>query len=581
MKIILNDYDVRFTDKQIFADTETLGLYGQVRLLQIHCPSLSDNVYVFDVEDYPLVLMKKRLSEASSVVGHNWKYDIDCLGWIPKSWEDTYILDTILNFNIDGHGLDQVAERVFGYDPYENMFSGNLDCSIDGKPIKFSTLIAYDKKKLQKSDWSKKLLPSQYAYAALDVLILPRILKTYDIEKAGWTYNLDKATVVAFARMGQKLPIDVEGLKAQQVINNEKIEEFDLPINVNSYKQVRAYIDHDQSDDEALASMCSNGNEKACQVRTVRSLRKQNSFIKKFLEANDGEDYIEGHLNVGTRNGRSKCSNQNLQQVPLTLKKYIKSKKYMIYSDYAQLELRSLCALIGEPVLEKLFREEADLHSFVRDSLFKSDQHISDAGRGNSLRQIAKIYNFASLYGAGWQTIGNVLTKFTGMQLSEAELRKHKKTWLSTFPGIKAWHDRNIRHWQAKRTLSTPMGRKYIGKLPTDTNNIQNSGFGAEVAKLSLVRIVDRVPTPEDILMFVHDSVTAEADTLEEAKAVGLIMAEEMSASWFEVSKFTKIADLPMPINVFIKEQGDWKSVDDSPDLELEYNVQKGDVEWK
>ncbi len=580
MNIILNDETVSFRGEKIFCDTETIGLYGPVRILSIYCPEISlTDVYLYDTKDYPLILMKKRLSEANETTWHNGSYDFNVLGWRPRDWHDTYILDTILKFNADGHTLDKVARRVYGYDPYEDMFANNMDVTFEGKNINFPTDVVYDKKKMQKSTWSGKLRPSQYAYAALDVYILPTILTSYKIEKAGWSYQLDKAAVVAFTQMGQKLPIDVEGLQEQRRINQASIDEYNLPINVNSYQQVRPYIGLETSDDDALAQHCANGNERACAVRTVRSLRKQISFIDKFLRLNDGNDYIKGYLNIGTRSGRSKCANQNLQQVPQVLKKYIKSKRFMVYVDFAQLELRSLCALIGEPVLEKLFREEADLHSFVRDKLFDSETNISDAGRGNSLRQIAKIYNFASLYGAGYKTIGKVLTKYTGMQLSESELKTHKATWLGTFPGIKAWHQQNIRHWQKKRVLKTPMGRQYIGKLPTDTNNIMNQGAGAEVAKLALIKTVQHSPKPEDILMFVHDSETGEADTLEEAKAMAELMANDMSEAWFKITKFMKISDLPMPINAFIGT--DWKTIDDTPIAEYELNVIKGVAEWK
>lgn len=583
MNIVLNDETVRFKGHTIFCDTETVGLYGRVRLLQIYCPTVSEkDVYVFDAEEYPVVLMKKRLAEAEKTIWHNGIYDFNCLNWLPNEWEDTYILSTIIEHNKEGNALDTVATRIFGYDPYAHMFANEMGVTLENRHINFPETVLYDKKKMQKTNWgSKNLLPSQYAYAALDVWILPTVLENFDYESkdAGWTYKLDKATVKAFIQMGQKLPIDVNGLLARRQENEDKIAAFDLPINVNSYQQVRPYIDSQQSDDDALARLCSEGNERACQVRTVRSLRKQNSFIQKFLDAKDGEDYIKGYLNIGTRSGRSKCSNQNLQQVPQSLKSFIKSKKYMVYVDFAQLELRSLCALIGEPVLEKLFREKIDMHSFVRDRLFDKDQHVSDAGRGNSLRQIAKIYNFASLYGAGWNTIGSVLMKYTGMSLPEAELKKHKKTWLATFPGIKAWHDKNIRNWQAKRTLQTPMGRKYIGKLPTDTNNIMNQGAGAEVAKLALIRTVERAPKPEDLLMFVHDSTTGEADTLEEAKAMAESIADCMSEAWFEISKHMKIKDLPMPINAFIGT--DWKTIDDTPIAEYELNTMEGIAEWK
>ena len=155
------------------------------------------------------------------------------------------------------------------------------------------------------------------------------------------------------------------------------------------------------------------------------------------------------------------------------------------------------------------------------------------------------------------------------MILPESDLKKNKKKWLDTFPGIKAWHDKNIRHWQRKTVMSTPMGRKYIGKLPTDTNNIQNQGLGAEVAKLALVNMRKSMSDPEitdminkalegdevafqKLIMFIHDSYTYEADSLEEAIAVAPIMAGDMQKAWFAITANCKITDLPMPVDVFI-----------------------------
>jgi len=547
---VLNDETVSFVGHTIYCDSETIDLYGAVRLVQIYCPTLNaENVYLFDTYEYPLILIRKRILEASKSIWHNGKYDFDCLGITPKEWDDTYILDTILNYQEDKHTLDDVATRALGYNPYEG----------------------FNKKMMQKSDWSGVLTEEQLNYAATDVWILPEMMEYMDVEKAGWTYILDKRTVEAFTKMGQRLPIDVEGLAAHRIDNLKRIAEINVPINVNSWKQVRAYIEYDKSDDDALALLASQGNQRAYDVRAVRSLRKQISFINKF-EAERRGNYIYGHLNIGTRSGRSKCSNMNLQQIPQAFKKYVKSEKYMVYADFAQLELRSLCVLIGEEVFEKLFRNQTDLHDYVKESLFGADdtQEVSDAGRGNSLRQIAKIYNFASLYGAGWATIGKTLMKYTGLSLSEHELKVNRKKWLDTFPGVKAWHAENVRHWQKKRPLHTPMGRKYIGKLPTDTNNIMNQGLGAEVAKLALV-YMDKDMDLSKFLMFVHDSYTAEYDTLEEAKEACVTMANCMCKAWFDITKNCKITDLPMPVQAFIGK--DWKTIDKSPIAEYAVGI--------
>ncbi len=162
------------------------------------------------------------------------------------------------------------------------------------------------------------------------------------------------------------------------------------------------------------------------------------------------------------------------------------------------------------------------------------------------------------------------------MILTEEELKANKVKWLKGFPGIKKWHAQNIRHWQAKRTLSTPMGRRYIGKLPTDTNNIQNQGLGAEVAKLAMVYMAKEMDLSK-FLVFVHDSWTAEYDTLDEAKLAVVTMSKCMLRSWRDITANCRITDLDMPINSFIGH--DWKTIDDTPIAE--YELRDGKGEWK
>ena len=183
------------------------------------------------------------------------------------------------------------------------------------------------------------------------------------------------------------------------------------------------------------------------------------------------------------------------------------------------------------------------------------------------------------MYGAGWKTIGSVLVKYTGMILTEAELKANKAKWLKGFPGIKKWHDQNIRHWQAKRVLSTPMGRRYVGKLPTDTNNIMNQGLGAEVAKLAQVYMAKQMDMSK-FLVFVHDSWTAEYDTMEEAREAVETMSDCMYEAWRDITKNVKIKDLDMPINSFIGY--DWKNIDGGEEGTLaEYEMKNGKGEWK
>lgn len=79
-------------DEPLFLDTETDGLYGQVRLLQLYQPSAGEPV-IIDYVTYEdnFELLKLKLQE-HWIVCHNATYDMTVLGIIPKQLDDTLYL---------------------------------------------------------------------------------------------------------------------------------------------------------------------------------------------------------------------------------------------------------------------------------------------------------------------------------------------------------------------------------------------------------------------------------------------------------------------------------------------------------
>lgn len=537
-------------DEPLFTDTETDGFYGSVKLIQLYQNHLDHVVMVEEPSEFMLSIMLDRFDTK----WHNAHYDITTLQqqtstrWIPKQFDDTFLLGRLAYPHKERFSLDEMFIYVLGYCPY--------------------TKQGLDKKVLQKSKWSGKLTEKQYLYAATDVYYMPAVWDMVKNFVTDISYELDMSTLrscLDFQWNG--MPTSDEAIQAKLLANNAEIAELNVPINVNSYKQVRQYLDSDESDDLALARMSVEGCEKATAVRKTRKTIKQNSFLAKF-EAPEGRIY--GKFLPSARSGRLTSKDQNLQQLPRKLKGMFEAPpgRVLIYSDYAQLELRTICAITACTNMERLFRAGEDLHGFTAEGIFGE-------GWTKDHRNLSKTYNFNFLYGGGILVLLQILLQQAGVLLEEAQGVRDRRKWRRLWPEIYAWQEKGINAWRNKRLGSTPLGRKYLAKMMTDQLNIENQGAGAEVAKLALhyfypkLKEYNRQHNTDFILCnFIHDSfITEGPNDPVHYKAISMLKAECMQKAWFEMSRCFKIHDLPMPVDVIVGTN--WGDIedDDKPNI--------------
>lgn len=526
----------------LFFDTETDGFYGEIILAQ------------FFQEDWHEVLIVERpnaeklakLLVNEHLIIHNASYDISTvqanLGryWKPNKYDDTFLLSRLHYYTKDKFSLDEVFKYTLGYDPYEEQ--------------------GLNKKELQKSKWNKELTHDQLVYAATDVYYMPAVWQQVLIAKDTYSYKLDKITLnycLDFQCNG--MPVDLDLLEARRNENIKKIQDIDCPVNPNSPKQVQEMLNVESSAALTLIRLFLDGNENARKVFDSRKLLKQNSFLNKF-EA-EGER-IRGRFSPSTRSGRLSCKDQNLQQLPRSLKGIFgfpeNSDKVMIYSDFAQLEIRSICALTGERAMEKVFRLGGDLHQYTAEMLFGKDANKDQ-------RQVAKTANFGLLYGAGVPVFGDILMNLAHLYVPESELAETKRKWLNLWSGIAKWQRKKINDWRNDLPSATPLGRRYTGGRMTDYLNIQNQGFGAEIAKLALHYMYPKLQELHSeikVLNFIHDSYILECPNDEKLyKKASEIVADSMQEAWRESTKGVAIKDLPMPVEVFVG--NNWGSIED------------------
>lgn len=596
-KVILKDLTLPDFDRtqDLFVDTETIGLYGKIRLAQFYQRGQSEVTIVEWPDAYQLAALMDQFNN----IAHNVHYEITVIQqgtvtrWIPPQMEDTFLLARLAMPQREFFSLDHVMDYCLGYDPYAAQ--------------------KLDKKTLQTSDWGKpKLTNDQYAYAATDVYFLPEVYDKVKKARDDFSYRLDMLTLrycLDFQWNG--MPVDKRRLFSKWDEVQAVVDSTSLPVNVNSPKQVKEWLGIDSSADLELAyieldetkdKLCYYGsgpgtpqNTAAGLVRKIRKARKQLSFLAKFEETMV-DSVVFGKFKPSARSGRLTSDDQNLQQLPRSLKEVFgveeDSGDILIYADYAQIELRHICAIVECKLMENLFRKGEDLHTYTADMIFGSFDALLDAALTAALdtaqerrgeffskeeydrivegvtsqvkkiykrnRQISKTCNFSLLYGGGITMFISILVKTTNIWLTEKEANKARAKWRNLWGEIYSWQERGIAAWKKGKLGSTPLGRKYSSKMMTDQLNIENQGGAADVNKLAMHYLVPKLRaynaehgTNYRIANNIHDSYILQGERVEQHyMAVAKILAEEMQRAWFECSQNLKVKDLPMPVDV-------------------------------
>lgn len=559
--ITLVDYS-----KPVMFDTETIGFYGTIRLAQFYQEDWDKALMV----EYPDVHLMAPFLQRMHLVAHNASYDFSTIQrqlgmkkWKPNTFDDTLLLARLHYFDMQEFTLDKCMIKAIGEDVYASIG---------------------DKKALQKSDWSKpELTDEQLQYAAADVYYLPYVYNAVKAQKNSNSYFLDITTLhhcLNYQTNG--VPLDINRCWAkkeelEKAISQAEIEfeaTYNMKLNVNSPKQVKDFLGRASSDAETLANCIKEGGDvakRAEYVKEVRHKRKLLTYADKYLEVLlNGRVY--GIFAPLARSGRLTCKEENIQQVASTMKSMFGFQtdegKVFGYADFSQLELRCIAAITGDERMCQIYRNWEDIHDFTAVMLFGE-------GFTKDQRKIAKCANFALLYGASAETFAKMLLQMSGLVLTPADAQVVKRKWLNLYTSVAKWQQQGTRDWTANRASSTPLGRRYFGKLLTDHLNIENQGFGAEVAKLAehymeieFEKYNAQHPEADAKMFFtIHDSYGFECiNDPVHYRAIGTIVGRCMQYAWVEMSKLVKVKDIPMPVDVCIGYN--WGDIEDGQMIE-------------
>jgi DNA polymerase-1 len=258
--------------------------------------------------------------------------------------------------------------------------------------------------------------------------------------------------------------------------------------------------------------------------------------------------------------GRLSSSDPNLQNIPIktALGREIRrafvadAGNVLISADYSQIEFRVLAHMSEDPVLVDAFREGADFHERTALKIFGAE-----SGRDpHQLRAIAKMVNYALLYGKGSFT----LAKDIGV--SQEEAQEFIDGYFAGFPRVRAFIDRTLDEGRTTGIVRTMCGRRRLvpelnsrdfqrrSAAEREAVNMPIQGTAADILKRAMIDVhAALLPYPDArMILTVHDELLFEVP---EARA------DEMSALVQE--KMQNAVSLSVPLTVDIGIGENWR----------------------
>jgi DNA polymerase-1 len=258
--------------------------------------------------------------------------------------------------------------------------------------------------------------------------------------------------------------------------------------------------------------------------------------------------------------GRLSSSDPNLQNIPIKTplgreirRAFIADPDHVLISaDYSQIEFRVLAHLSEDPVLIDAFREGADFHERTAVKIFGAE-----SGRDpHALRSIAKMVNYALLYGKGAFT----LAKDIGVTQQAAQ--EFIDAYFAGFPRVRAFIDRTLEEARLTGIVKTMYGRRRLVPELTSRDfqrraaaereavNMPIQGSAADILKRAMIDVhAALLPFPEArMILTVHDELLFEVPRAR-ADELAALVKERMQAA----------ATLNVPLTVDVGIGDNWK----------------------
>lgn len=276
-------------------------------------------------------------------------------------------------------------------------------------------------------------------------------------------------------------------------------------------------------------------------IERTRELAKlKSTYIDALPALADGNDRLHTTFNQDVAaTGRLSSTAPNLQNIPIRseLGKTIREAfvaepgHVLVSADYSQFELRLAAVLAGDTELIEDFNNDVDIHTKTASEVYGIPMEAVTKDQ----RRDAKVINFGVLYGMS----PHGLSAATGMSFGEA--KKFIEQYFALRAPIRAFIDKTLEQAEHDGYVETYFGRRRPTPDVKSSNfmvresakraaaNMPIQGTEADLMKLAMIAIEQKIGTKGRQILQIHDSILVEAPR-EEAEAVAKIMQTTMEA---------------------------------------------------
>ena len=277
-------------------------------------------------------------------------------------------------------------------------------------------------------------------------------------------------------------------------------------------------------------------------IELIERYRELTKLISTYIEAlpklmaTDGRIHTTFNQDV-TSTGRLSSTNPNLQNIPVRTELGRKIRqafvpsdgKVFVGADYSQFELRLAAVLAGDEKLIEDFNSDVDIHAKTAAETYG----ISIDEVSKSQRRAAKVINFGVLYGMS----PHGLAAATGMSFTEA--KKFIDHYFEVRKPIRQYLDKILAQAREQGFVETYFGRRRPAPDVKSSNfmvrssaeraamNMPIQGTEADLMKMAMIRLEDKLSGLADAILQVHDSILVECKP-EDVQKVSEIMKAEM-----------------------------------------------------
>jgi DNA polymerase-1 len=286
---------------------------------------------------------------------------------------------------------------------------------------------------------------------------------------------------------------------------------------------------------DVLEELASHGFAVPRLILSHRELHKlKSTYIDALpqLVAADGRVHTSFNQAVAAT-GRLSSSDPNLQNIPIRTelgreirKAFIAEEgNVLLAADYSQVELRILAHISQDADLIETFQRGADIHRATASKMFSvpEDQLTHDQ------RRAAKTINFGVLYGMSAFRLSNELN------IPTSQAKDFIDAYFGRYPKIQEYLDRTLEEARRSGKVTTLFGRvRYIPEIHNKSFTVRGNaermatnapiqGTAADILKLAMIALDERLESAAQMLLTVHDEIVIEVPETRAADVAGIV----------------------------------------------------------